>query len=105
MNNVILKNISGFNASVLISFCEKYNIKKLSFFGSVLDDNNFSQKSDIDILVEFEEGKIPGLMLLTKIEFELTEIFPGRKVDLRTPKELSPFFRDEVIKEAVQIYG
>jgi predicted nucleotidyltransferase len=104
MNKVILKNLSGFDASVFTSFCEKYNIKKLSFFGSVLY-NNYNEKSDIDILIEFEKDKIPGLLLFTKIESELSEYFNGRKIDLRTSGELSPYFRDEVIKEAVQIYG
>lgn len=104
MNEIILKNIKGFHVNVFKSFCKKHNIKKLSFFGSVLD-NNFNEKSDIDILIEFEKDKTPGLILFTKIESELSGYFNGRKVDLRTPRELSPYFRDDVIKEAVQIYG
>ncbi len=87
----------------IAQYCTKNGIKKLSFFGSVLT-NKFTSESDIDILVEFEDEKIPGLLALTRMERELSELF-GRKVDLKTPDELSSHFRSDVVKEAEVKYG
>ena len=87
----------------LRKFCIRNHIKKLSFFGSVLTDQ-FTDESDVDILVEFEEKKKPGLLGLVGMEIELTEML-GRKVDLRTPEELSRHFRNDVIREAQIEYG
>ena len=55
--------------------------------------------SDIDLLVEFEEGHTPGLFSIVRMEMELADVL-GRKVDLRTPEDLSRYFRDEVIRNA-----
>ena len=59
-------------------------------------------ESDVDILVEFEEGRTPGLFSIVRMEMELTEAL-GRKVDLRTPEDLSRYFRDELRKKANNI--
>ncbi|MBE9166617.1 nucleotidyltransferase family protein [Pleurocapsales cyanobacterium LEGE 06147] len=83
-------------------FCQHYYIQKLSFFGSVLRDD-FYPESDINILVEFEPKHIPGLIRLSTMEQELSNIFQG-KVDLRTPEDLSPYFRQEVLNSAVVQY-
>ena len=79
------------------SFCQRHHIRKLSLFGSVLRDD-FRPDSDIDVLVEFEPGYVPGFEIVT-MENELTEML-SRKVDLRTPKDLSKYFRDQVVHEA-----
>lgn len=79
-------------------FCKKRGIKKLSLFGSALR-NEMKKESDVDLLVEFQAGSTPGLMGLAGIEIELTKMI-GRKVDLRTPSELSRYFRDEVLLKA-----
>lgn len=84
-------------------FCKKNHIRKLALFGSVLTDH-FRKKSDVDVLVEFDSKHIPGLLGISKLEYELEEIF-GRQVDLRTPKDLSPYFRNDVILEAYHLYG
>ncbi len=84
-------------------FCKKYHIIYLAIFGSVLT-SNFSAKSDIDILVKFEKKHIPHLFSFAGIESELGEII-GRQVDLKTPNDLSPLFRDEVLTKAKPIYG
>lgn len=84
------------------SFCSRHHIRKLSLFGSVLTPR-FRPESDIDVLVEFEPGKVPGLFDLAGMELELTEKL-GRKVDLRTPQELSRYFRDEVVAGAAVQY-
>jgi len=81
----------------LSEFCRSYHIKKLSLFGSVLRDD-FREDSDIDVLVEFEPGHVPGLAFFG-MEEELAAIL-GRKVELHTPKFLSKHFRDQVITEA-----
>lgn len=82
----------------LIEFCKKNSIKKLSVFGSALR-GPLGPDSDIDLLVEFEEGHTPGLFSIVRMEMELAEVL-GRKVDLRTPGDLSRYFRDEVIRNA-----
>ena len=87
--------------SQLNQFCQRYHIRKLSLFGSVLR-NDFTNESDVDILVEFRVGKIPGLMIVS-IEEELSQLLK-RDVDLRTPAELSRYFRNRVLEEAVVIY-
>lgn len=87
----------------LSEYCKANHIKKLSFFGSVLTDK-FSEESDIDILVEFEEDSTPGLLGITKLERELSQLI-GKKVDLRTKEELSRYFKDAVVKEAEVKYG
>jgi predicted nucleotidyltransferase len=87
----------------LADFCKKNHIKKLAFYGSVLRDD-FSPDSDVDILVEFEPNQPIGLMEFVKMERELSELI-GRQVDLRTPQDLSRYFRDKVIAAAEVLYG
>ena len=85
----------------LAEFCRKNHIKKLAFFGSVLRDD-FGPKSDVDILVEFERGKTPGLAFFG-MQNELEKILK-RKVDLNTPGFLSKYFREQVLQEAQVAY-
>jgi len=82
----------------LEAFCKKNHITRLSLFGSALHDE-LRLDSDIDILVEFDKDHIPGLMDLAGMEIELKETL-GRAVDLRTPAELSRYFRDDVLDNA-----
>ncbi len=85
------------------AFCRKHHIRKLSLFGSVLSDD-FRPDSDVDVLVEFEPGSVVGLIRLAGIEIELSEIL-GRKADLRTPEDLSKYFRQEVLDSAEILYA
>ncbi len=87
----------------ITEFCKRNHIRKLSLFGSVLH-GNFRPDSDIDLLVEFDPDHIPGFFKFAHIERELSEIM-GKKVDLRTPQELSKYFRDEVLSEAEVQYA
>lgn len=82
-------------------FCRRNGIRRLALFGSVLRQD-FTSDSDIDVLVEFEKGKSVGLRFL-EMERELSEIL-GRKVDLNTPGFLSPYFREEVLRNAEVLY-
>ena len=84
-------------------FCDQYQIRRLALFGSVLRDN-FRADSDIDMIVEFLPGKRVGMLAMARIERELSAIFGGRKVDLRTPAELSRYFRDDVMQKAEVCY-
>ena len=87
----------------IAEFCRRNHIKRLAFFGSVLRDD-FRPDSDVDVLVEFEPGHVPGLAFYG-MEIELSEIL-GRQVDLRTLADLSRYFRQDVLKSAeVQYQG
>jgi predicted nucleotidyltransferase len=83
-------------------FCQQHHIRKLSLFGSVLRED-FSSTSDIDMLVEFEPHHLPGYLRVAQMELELSEIM-GWKVDLRTPAELSRYFRQDVLDSAQLLY-
>jgi predicted nucleotidyltransferase len=86
----------------IAAFCVRNHIRKLSLFGSILTPR-FRDDSDIDMLVEFEPGRGPGLLGIAGMEIELSEIL-GRKVDLRTPRDLSRYFREEVVASALPQY-
>ena len=79
-------------------FCQRNQIRKLAFLGSVLDQR-FRPESDVDVLVEFEPEARVSLLALARMERELAQII-GRKVDLRTPEDLSRYFRQEVLDMA-----
>ena len=85
------------------AFCRKNHIRKLSLFGSVLRED-FGPDSDVDVLVEFEPGQTVGLLRLAGMEIELSTVFK-RKVDLRTPAELSRYFRQQVLDSAEVQYA
>ena len=87
----------------LNEFCRRNQIRKLSFFGSVLRDD-FGADSDVDVLVEFEPLAVVGFFKLYDLEQELSEILGGRKVDLHTEKGLSRYLRDRVLAEAETQY-
>lgn len=86
----------------IAEFCRRHHVCSFALFGSVLRDD-FGPESDIDVLVEFDPGKIPGLGFFG-MQDELSEHF-GRRVDLNTPGFLSRYFRDQVTAEAVLLYG
>lgn len=89
----------------IAAFCERHHIRKLSLFGSVLRGDfreSGNDPSDVDVLVEFEEGYTPGWEYYSWGD-ELTTMF-GHPADLKTAQELSKYFRDRVLAEAVTIY-
>lgn len=85
--------------SELSAFCKRHHMKSLALFGSILRDD-FQPDSDIDVLVEFEPGKTPGFLELADMESELSALLGERKVDMRTPQDLSRHFRERVVREA-----
>ncbi len=76
-------------------------MRRLAVFGSALRDD-FTPDSDVGVLVEFEPGRTPGFAFIG-IQDELSKLV-GRRVDLHTPGSLSPYFRDEVLREAFDQY-
>lgn len=91
------------DATVLERLCKRHRIRRLSLFGSVLK-GTARPDSDIDLLVEFLPDATPGYLGMAQIEIELSQLLGGRKVDLRTPAELSRYFRDRVVSEALEQY-
>lgn len=85
----------------IAELCRRHHIRRLALFGSVLRDD-FGPESDVDVLVEFEPGRTPGLGFFG-IEIELSELL-GRKVDLNTPMFLSRYFRDEILEKSQDLY-
>ncbi len=90
-------------SDAIADFCRRNHIRKLSFFGSVLRDD-FRPDSDVDVLVEFQPGHPTGFIRLAAMQLELAGIL-GRQVDLRTPADLSRYFRDEVVRTAKVQYA
>jgi len=91
-----------YDMAALADFCRRNHIRRLAIFGSALRPD-FRHDSDLDILVEFEPGKVPGFAFFA-MQDELSQLV-GRKVDLNTPGFLSHCFRDEVMAEAEVLYA
>jgi hypothetical protein len=90
-------------SSAIADFCGRNHIQRLALFGSILRED-FRPDSDVDVLVEFEVGHVPGLIGLGTLEMDLSRLFGGRKIDLHTPASLYPGFRDRVIAEAEPLF-
>jgi len=93
-----------FPQEALASLCRRHGIRRLSLFGSVLRGTD-QPGSDVDLLVEFQPGRTPGLLRLAEIELDLSDLLGGRNVDLRTAEDLSRYFRDEVTRVAEVQYA
>jgi uncharacterized protein len=87
------------DSAELAALCRRRRIRRLALFGSTLKGTR-RPDSDVDLLVEFEPDATPGLITVAQIEAELSGLLGGRKVDLRTARDLSPYFRDEVVRTA-----
>lgn len=90
--------------TTLTNFCESHHIQRLALFGSLLKGSNRSN-SDVDLLVEFDPKHIPGLLGVAEMEQEISELLGGTTVDLRTPQDLSCYFREEVMRTAKLYYA
>ena len=91
------------DSATLAHFCERHHIRRLSLFGSQLKGTAGPQ-SDVDLLVEFDPEYVPGLLGISSMEIELSQLL-GRTVDLRTPGDLSRHFREEVVRSAEPQYA
>jgi predicted nucleotidyltransferase len=85
-------------------FCVANHIRRMSLFGSQVTRTS-RPDSDLDVLVEFEPSRQPGLIGLARMSAELSALIDGRAVDLRTPRDLSRHFRDEVLRTAEVIFA
>lgn len=90
--------------AALAALCRRHHIRRLSLFGSVLK-GTAGVDSDVDLLVEFEPGHVPGMLAIAGIEAELSELLGGRCVDLRTAQDLSRHFRTDVVRTAEDQYA
>ena len=85
----------------LEEFCRRNWIRRLPHFGSVLRDD-FGPESDVDVLVEFEVGHVPGLAFVSMAD-ELATIL-SRPVDFVTTRGLNKYIREQVLAEAEALY-
>ncbi|WP_053767882.1 nucleotidyltransferase family protein [Thermus aquaticus] len=88
-------------SQALAEVCRRYGVRRLLLFGSFAR-GEADEESDLDLLVEFFPGRPPGLGFV-RLQEELTRLF-GRRVDLHTLGSLSPYLREEVLKEARPIH-
>jgi predicted nucleotidyltransferase len=102
-NRVQLRPGLSLDETFLAVFARSHGIRRLALFGSALRDD-FGPDSDVDLLVEFQPGRVPGLLHLAQMELELEDTL-GRPVELRTSEDLSPYFRHEVTSTARQLYA
>ena len=83
----------------IAEFCQRNHIKRFAYFGSVLKDD-FRSDSDIDVLVDFDPETRIGLLDVARMERQLSSLIGGHEVDIRTPEDLSIYFRNDVLAEA-----
>ena len=88
----------------LADFCRAHGIRHLSVFGSTIK-GTAQPDSDLDLLVEFEPDRVPGLLGMAKLEEELSVLMGGKTIDLRTAGDLSRYFRDDIIRTAQTRYA
>ena len=91
------------DAHAIETFCREHHVRRLALFGSVLRPD-FSDDSDVDLLVEFEPGHAPSFFELFDMQERLSQHVGGRSVDLRTLEDLSRYFRHEVEQQAKSLY-
>ena len=98
----MVANLPNLEEAKITDFCRRHHIRRLALFGSVLRDD-FTDNSDVDVLVEFEPAAIPGWEFFD-MQDELGKII-GRAVDLNTPRFLGSRFRNRVLREAFDLYA
>ena len=99
-----MKDRLGVSPANLAEFCRRNHIRRLSLFGSVLA-GRARPDSDVDLLVEFEPGEEPGLLAFAELQAGLSSLMGGRSIDLHTARDLSRYFRDEVVRSAEVQYA
>lgn len=87
----------------IAEFCRRNGILRLSFYGSVLRDD-FRPDSDVDVLVEFQPGRVVGFRII-EIEEEFSSLLGGHKVDMVNPKYLNPRMKDAILASAQVQYA
>ncbi len=93
----------NFDLAQLTGFCRRNGIVRLSLFGSILTDR-FGPNSDVDFLVDFAPDRRVSLFDIGGMCGDLSDLI-GRTADLRTPEDLSPYFREFVVYNARLVYA
>jgi predicted nucleotidyltransferase len=88
----------------LTAICEHHGVERLAVFGSRARGAGRAD-SDLDLLIEFVSGRVPGFFGLAELAQTLSEVLRGLTVDLRTRRDLSRHFRDEVVQNADVLYA
>lgn len=86
----------------LLKICEENDVVFMAIFGSFVRGEQ-KRGSDIDIAIQYEEGKSKSLFDLIDLEDKLRRLF-GRKVDIGEFDSISPYIIDCVKKEMIVIY-
>ena len=89
--------------SAIVDICRLHEVKELSLFGSGAR-GEMRPDSDFDLLVDFLPGARPGLLGVSAMTRELSNL-PGRRVDLAVKPALKPLIRAGVLAEARLIYA
>jgi predicted nucleotidyltransferase len=97
-----IPDVLGVNQKHIAEFCRRRHIQWLAVFGSILRDD-FGPDSDIDVLIEFEPGRTPGLAFFD-LPDDLSPLFGGKTVDVGTKQGLSRWIRGRVLAEAKVLY-
>jgi uncharacterized protein len=104
MNEPVRKAQINIDRQAIAALCQRHHIRALRLFGSALRDD-FTDQSDIDLLVEVDPDHVPGFMHLHVIAEELSELFHGRRIDLVTIRSLSPRLRGQVLSSAEVLFA
>lgn len=83
--------------------CKRYRVRELALFGSAVRED-FSDTSDVDVLVEFEPDAEVGFITLSRMQRELSAIL-HRRVDLVPKNGLKPQIRESVLSSAEILYA
>jgi hypothetical protein len=89
-----------FDTDRLITICQKNDVARIGIFGSMAR-GDANEKSDIDLLINFSSKK--SLLAIVKLERELS-VELKRKVQLLTEAAISPYLRDQIMRELKIIY-
>jgi uncharacterized protein len=91
-----------YDRKALEQLCRERHVRRLYLFGSRAK-GMYGADSDVDLLVEFEPGHVPGLLGFIQLEQELEDLF-GEKVDLVSRGGLSPYLREEILASRSPLY-
>jgi predicted nucleotidyltransferase len=87
--------------------CQRWGIVKMEIFGSALRPDFDPARSDVDLMVTFASGRLPGWEFFADLPVELSTIF-GRKVDVLTRRSVeqsqNEFRRREILEKSSVIY-
>ena len=99
--NSLLEN----NKKRIQSLCQRYKVKTLHVFGSVLT-SRFSGESDVDFLVEFKKEEIKDYFTNFFVFFSALEDTTGREVDLLENHAIrNPILKHNINRTKQLIYG